>query len=216
MSESDEVIRQEIVESNNYESRKGKTYEYIGSDPKRWKMAHIKDFTFKEGVGEVPVYYIGSVKKTDYGNGIIHVELMGDESEYNHVKTPYTGFERCELCGHQIKIEHILINYSEKKWMVVGSSCIGNHHGKIVRKALKVFKDNKIRAKFRELRDKVIPILESRKDTSDAWSIRNNMLEYWAWNMKRKLLEIDPEKTGSRKLQNRIKDMEKVISGGSF
>lgn len=213
---TDEVIRQEIVESNNYESRKGKTYEYICSDPKRWKMAHIKDFTFKEGVGEVPVYHIGSIKKTDLGNGMIRIELVKDEHEYKHVRTPHSSFNLCELCGHQIKIEHILINYSEKKWMVVGSSCIGNHHGKVVRKALKVFKDNKIRAKFRELRDKVIPILETKKDRIDEWSIRNNKLEYWAWNMKRKLLEIYPEKTGSRKLKNRIIDMEKVISGGSF
>jgi len=214
---TDEVVATQVVEVESYETRKGRTWEFLKSDPSKWEAAQIKDFDMR---GE-PVYHVGSIIRKPYAtkdgepSGVV-IEYVKDTDDYLHATTPHSSNfgGHCELCGHPIEHEHILISYAEKKYMVVGSECIGHHHGAVVRKAIKTFKDNKIRQEFTELREKVLPFLETKKDKSSDWAIRNNRLEYWAWKAKMSLIDIDPATTGSRKLSNRIKDMRKFLAKG--
>ena len=218
---TDEVVATQVVEVESYETRKGRTWEFIKSDPSKWEAAQIKGIMFVEGHGDVPIYHIGSIIKTRLPDqpgamNTFSVQYVENGKDYTHVKTPNTTLMGgvCELCGHGIRFEHILIDYSEKKYMVVGSECIGHHHGAVVRKAIKTFKDNKIRQEFTELREKILPFLETKKDKSSDWAMRINRLEYWAWKAKMSLIDIDPATTGSRKLSNRIKDMRKFLAKG--
>ena len=166
-----------------------------------------------------------------------HVEYIHDKDDYTHVETRYSeGSEAhnklveyqkinegsniqvpttlCELCGHGIKYVHILINYKTKQYMKVGSVCIHRHYGKVVRETIKRFKMNEIRTEFSRLRDQILPLLETQLDLEQshsrehrAYVIRNKRLKYWAYKLKKELLSIDPETTGSRKLKNRINTM---------
>lgn len=209
---ADEIESVQVVEVENYETRKGRTWEFLDSSSSKWCAAEIKDFEFVEGHGDVPIYHIGSIirKPCDSPGFSFKTEFVHDEADYIHVNTPNTTMlgSVCELCGHGIRFQHILINYSEKKWMIVGSECISHHHGEVVRKALKIFKDNKIRREFDEIRPKAIAYLDTKIDKSSAWAIQNKRLEYWAWKAKMGLLDIETEKTGSRKLGNSIKKMK--------
>lgn len=226
----DEVDSIEMVESQSYASRKGKTYELIGSKSADWESAYIKGYVFKEGKGEVPIYHIGSITKKPFPHKVIidgvtkdaigtSITVNDDGHLYSHQETQHTAkgivglsTGRCELCGHPIKYEHILINHKDKKYMVVGSECVHHSQGAVVRKAIKKFKDNEIRQEFTEIRPKAIAILDTKKDKSSDWAIRQGRIEYWAYKMKEELTKIEPEKTGSRKLKNRIETIKKLIA----
>lgn len=235
----DEVKEVKIVEVDNYISRKGKTYEFIGSDPKDWQPAEIKGYLKDSRGQDVPTYHLGSVKKTEstikvstdegktwHDSPAINTEYINDEDDYTQVETPYSeGSEPymklletqrafsntntmiptslCNLCGHGIIELHYTINYKTKQYMQVGSRCIHHHYGAVVRKKIKIFKDNEIRQDFLRLREVTVPIYERQKNDLQEWERRAGRIEYWAWKTRKTIEAIVTEKTGSRKLQNR-------------
>ena len=217
MVTQDIVASTEIVEVDSYESRKGKTWEFLHSSPKDWCMAEIVDFDFIEGIGAVPIYHLGSVKKTPQPDGSIVISYADDSHEYEHVKTPYhCGSETryCELCGHSIKTLHTLINYTEKKYMIVGSTCISHHHGVVIKKALKTFMDNKTRQEFREFAPGAIEECGKHPEMLDGQVSRTYYgevrLQYQWWKMRETTKKTVPEKTTSRKLINLMKKFNKM------
>ena len=228
--QKDVVDSIEMVESQSYASRKGKTYELIGSKSADWESAYIKGYVFEDGKGDVPIYHIGSITKTPFPHKVIidgvtkdamgtSITVNDDGHLYKHQETQHTtkgivglSTDRCELCGHPIKYQHILINHKDKRYMVVGSECVHHSQGAVDRKAIKKFKDNEIRQEFTEIRPQAIALLDTKKDLSSDWAKRSGRIVYWAYKMKEELTKIEPEKTGSRKLKNRIETMKKLIA----
>lgn len=230
----DVIIDSKVVEKNTYISRKGKTFEHLGSDPSEWQPAKIKDYLIDGRGKEIPIYHIGSIKETRCIVGKIKdlktrkekelwgtpIEYIHDENDYTHVQTPFSlkTINCCELCGHPIMNPHILINYSKKFYMIVGSECIQKHYGRVIRETIKTFKDNKARQEFREIRERCITFLKGQLDLNPsycddykAYVNRTGRLKYWAFKAKNELEKIVPEHTSSKKLMNRIQKMRQMM-----
>lgn len=225
----DEIIKISEEISTSYKSRKGLTWEQIGGET-GWVPAEIKDYKFVEGKGDMPIYHIGTVTKVfveeQKAGKIYKVNYENDFNDYVSVKTPFSHSDNnkekefnCHLCGHGIKNPHYLINYTKKQYMQVGSECISNSHGQVVRKKIKEFKMNENRNKFISLLPEVISYLDTCYDISEKYTnehneyaIRNKRLEFWAYNLKNQLNKIIVEKTGNKKIENKIKQMENILA----
>lgn len=209
---------------DTYTSRKGLTYEKLGESPAEWCPAEIKGYLPGRMGRDEPVYHIGSIKveKVPYTcvvDGVTHqgfgqsITYVDDQKDHKKVTTPFTSagiHARCELCGHGIMEEHILINYGKKEWMIVGSECIGHHYGKVIRQKIKVFKDNETRAEFKKLLPLFMDYLNDQLESGE-YAKRMHRLEYWAWKLRSKYQQIEPEKTTSRVLSSRVKEMKKFL-----
>lgn len=219
--DTDKIEQVEIVTKDTYSSRKGLTWEKLGESPKEWCAAEIKGFLRGRRGLELPVYHIGSIKvgkvpmtykvdgveKQGFGQGITYVN---DQKDYKHVETPH-GSEGCELCGHWIIDAHVLINYTRKEYMFVGCECIGNYYGKVVRDKIKVFKLNEVRAEFTGLLPAFMEYLNKQVEIGE-YARRTHRLVYWAWKLRTKYESIEVEKTTSKVLSNRLKEMKKLLN----
>ena len=140
----DEIKEIKIEEKNTYTSRKGKTYEFTNTSPSDWKEARIKGYLKGRKGKDLPVYDKKGYSRieTPYSNDVAHFSIGGKIG----------GVGCCNLCGHGILDEYIIINDKIQKYMIVGSECVHNKYGVVVREKIKVFKDNEIRKEFIRLR----------------------------------------------------------------
>jgi hypothetical protein len=166
------------------------TFEALGSVPQDWKMCEIKDvlrgadglddvtFIFPEGYIEVP-----------------------------HTRFHETTSSRCQLCGHPI-VRHFFLQNDQKKLILqVGSECVNTYVGAgYTEKAIKIFKDNRIRQNFRIWREKALDEIHKRKQIS-GW------LPYDFYLLQQKLKKVDDLKSTCRVLFNLMNKYDDTIQG---
>lgn len=184
-----DIIQKETeLLSDSYVSRKGQVYLKLNTKSSDWKACEIIDF-MTEGTFEIPIYKI--------------------PDNYTRAITEYTqdtgAFQFCNLCGHQIKISHYIQNDVACMYMLVGSECVNNHHGKVVKKKIKEFKDNKTRIQAKEFLRNIITWANTQKEfVTPKTYFEIERLTHDAFTVKHQAEKLLAkfENAGVKKLQN--------------
>ena len=188
------IIKETETISNSYTSRKGLTYEELRTKAEDWKACKIISYE-NNGKRDIPIFELPQY--------------------YTIVKTRFSQPGFCHLCGHCIEIVCYIRNDSKKWLMIVGTECVNNTYGKVIRKTIKEFKDNETRIKTRDFLVKYI----EHCSTQFAYPYPKNAYEksqlrpdaYIGKYHAQKILN-DFDKVGIRKLANFMKKHEKEMS----
>lgn len=187
----DEIISEQLVKTDSYTSRKGQTYEELGTSGKDWQPCRIIGYEFIDGIGDVPVYEI--------------------PKDYLEVTTRFTtgidfmGYTTCRLCGAGIRRHHYIQCDSKQLLMLVGSECVHNHYGQVVLKKIKQFKDNETRIAAKKFLEKYIewaPTQKAFAAPKDSWQARMIKESVYRELIKAQKMLNEFDKQGVRKLKN--------------
>ena len=189
-------FQNDVVESivmqkpKSYRAIQMQTFEALGSVPQDWKMCEIKDVT----------------RGAD-GYDIVDFIFPEGYTEVPHTRFHETTSSRCQLCGHPIARLFYLQNDQKKLILQVGSECVNTYVGAgYTEKAIKVFKDNRIRQNFRIWREKALDEIYKRKQIS-GW------LPYEFYQLQKKLQKVDDLKSTCRVLFNLMNKYDDTIQG---
>jgi len=192
--EQDTIVKQTVVISNSYTSRKGLTYQELNTKAEEWRACDIIGYKIGARGKEVPVFDL--------------------PSDFTLVTTRYTSTEGCNLCGHYIEIVCYIRNDKEKYLMIVGSECVHNNYGRVIQKKIKEFKDNETRQKAKLFLVKFIEWANTQKAyTTPANSFEKERLTYISYKTKQIAIGmIEQFDTISvRKLSNFMKKHDKDL-----
>jgi len=199
--ERDVISNQTIVVSNSYTSRKGQTYEELGTTDREWVPCEIVDYEVTEGGFEYPIFEV----PIDY-------ELV--KTRYTISPIIYGEWTTCNLCGHKIHV-HCYIRNDIKKWvMLVGSECVCNHYGRVIQKKMKEFKDNETRIEVKDFLIKYIVHCSTQYSYLSPKTLyeKNQIsIDSYIGSLNAQKLLDKFEKVGVRKLSNFMKLHKKEL-----
>lgn len=189
----DQIVSEKEIVSDSYLSVKGQTYEELGTDPLDWHPCDIKGYVTDRHGNDQPIYDI--------------------PKSYTRAVTRFTRpiDANCNLCGHEIINKHYIQNDSKQLYMLVGSECVMNRYGRVVRKKIKKIKDSEIREKAKVFLQAFIKWCDTQKEfekPKTAWEAQRIKREYFI--AKGDALELldNFSNVTSRKLNNFMKKFE--------
>ena len=189
----DQIVSEKEIVSDSYLSVKGQTYEDLGTNPLDWHPCEIKGYVTDTHGNDQPVYDI--------------------PPNYNRAVTRFTRSNdaNCNLCGHEIINKHYIQNDVKLLYMLVGSECVMNRYGRVVRKKIKKIKESEVREKAKVFLQAFIKWCDTQKEfekPKTSWEASRIKREYFI--AKGDALELldNFSTVTSRKLNNFMKKFE--------
>ena len=185
----DDVVESVVMQKpKSYRAIQMQTFESLGSIPKDWVMCKIRDvFTGPNGLEEVTFFFPEGY------------------TEIPHTRFHETTSSRCQLCGHPI-VRHFFLQNDQKKLILqVGSECVNTYVGAgYTEKAIKIFKDNRIRQNFRIWREKALAEIEKHRQS-------NHWLPFEYFQLQKKINKLDDLKSTCRVLFNLMNKSDNLL-----